>query len=151
MSDAEVHASASHCRCGGVCNVCSTARARERATVHQPAPVTRISSPAAGTPVQDLVVIDVLARKQVGIERYGTALHPFNGRDARVDAYQEGLDLVMYLRQKLDEEDAVLSALRDLVTDCEEQGMQVQQYREVLDAAMASRDPSGGRPAEPGK
>lgn len=49
--------------------------------------------------VQDLVIADIEARKQVGISRYGTALQPFNGRDALQDAYEEAIDLAMYLKQ----------------------------------------------------
>lgn len=54
--------------------------------------------------VQDMVVADIEARKVVGIERYGTVLQPFNGRSALMDAYQEALDLAIYLRQLLYEE-----------------------------------------------
>lgn len=54
--------------------------------------------------VQDMVLADIQARKQVGIERYGTVLQPFNGRSALMDAYQEALDLAIYLRQLLYEE-----------------------------------------------
>ena len=39
------------------------------------------------------------ARDAIGQETYGTSLQPDNGRDPMVDAYQESLDLVMYLRQ----------------------------------------------------
>ena len=42
---------------------------------------------------------DLEARASVGRESYGTPLRIFNGRDPLVDAYQEALDLVMYLRQ----------------------------------------------------
>lgn len=55
--------------------------------------------------VQDMVIADIDARKQVGIERYGTVLQPFNGRSALMDAYQEALDLAIYLRQLLYEEE----------------------------------------------
>jgi hypothetical protein len=51
--------------------------------------------------VQDMVLADIEARKKVGIERYGTVLQPFNGRSALMDAYQEALDLAIYLRQLL--------------------------------------------------
>jgi hypothetical protein len=51
--------------------------------------------------IQDLVVEDIEARKAMGIAKYGTPLQAFNGRDALNDAYQEALDLVMYLRQAL--------------------------------------------------
>lgn len=55
--------------------------------------------------VQDAVIADIEARKQVGIERYGTPLQPFNGRDALRDAYEEAIDLTMYLKQLLIERD----------------------------------------------
>jgi hypothetical protein len=50
------------------------------------------------------VVADIEARKQVGLERYGTLLQAFNGRDALLDAYQEVLDLCQYLRQMKEEQ-----------------------------------------------
>ena len=56
--------------------------------------------------VQDAVVADIEERKKIGIERYGTPLQAFNGRDALLDAYQEALDLAMYLKQMLIERDA---------------------------------------------
>lgn len=55
--------------------------------------------------VQDLVRRDIDARKQVGIERYGTPLQPFNGRDPLRDLYEELLDAVMYIRQVMYERD----------------------------------------------
>jgi len=54
--------------------------------------------------IWDLVVEDMKKRNRVGTEKYGTPLQAFNGRDALVDAYQEALDLVVYLRQKIEEE-----------------------------------------------
>lgn len=81
---------------------------------HEPLP-TKNDSPAIQTLViadvmamndsrlpldhRPLLVADIEARKQIGIERYGTVLQAFNGRDALMDAYQESLDLCMYLRQ----------------------------------------------------
>jgi hypothetical protein len=81
----------------------------------QPAP-----APNAGASMHDLVAADLDAlwsdapdvakvrtdladRKQVGLDRYGTTLQAGNGRDALVDAYQEALDLIVYLRQALAE------------------------------------------------
>lgn len=55
--------------------------------------------------VQDMVIADINERKQVGIERYGTVLQPFNGRSALWDAYQEAIDLCQYLRQLIYEEE----------------------------------------------
>jgi predicted HAD superfamily Cof-like phosphohydrolase len=43
------------------------------------------------------------SRDAGGRERYGVPLQAFNGREALVDAYQEALDLVVYLRQEIEE------------------------------------------------
>ena len=42
-------------------------------------------------------------RDRVGRARYGMPLRAGNGRDALVDAYQEALDLAVYLRQAVEE------------------------------------------------
>lgn len=69
------------------------ALARQEATTHEPPP-----RPGRGDLWHD-VIRDMEARREAGIERYGTPLQARNGRDALVDAYQEALDLVVYLRQ----------------------------------------------------
>jgi hypothetical protein len=51
--------------------------------------------------VWDLVLEDMKARDQLGMHRYGTRLEPFNGRDALQDAYEEALDLAVYLKQAI--------------------------------------------------
>jgi hypothetical protein len=56
--------------------------------------------------VQDAVMADIEARKQVGIQRYGTVLQPHNGRDALRDAYEESIDLALYLKQALIERES---------------------------------------------
>jgi hypothetical protein len=66
--------------------------------VDQPPPL-----PNGHPGIQALVRVDLEERERLGIERYGTQLQPFNGRDALVDAYQEALDLVCYLRQVIAE------------------------------------------------
>jgi len=58
-----------------------------------------------GTEVWPLVVADMHARNALGIKRYRTPLRAGNGRDALVDAYQEALDLAVYLRQAIAERD----------------------------------------------
>lgn len=58
---------------------------------------------ASSGDVWQLVMDDMADRRNVGIQRYGTPLQPNNGRDALVDAYQEALDLAVYLRQVLEE------------------------------------------------
>lgn len=57
--------------------------------------------------IVDLVMADMVERKRVGIERYGVALQAHNGRDALQDAYEEALDLTMYLRQAIEERGSV--------------------------------------------
>lgn len=49
--------------------------------------------------IQSQVIADIEARRELGIRRYGTALQPHNGRDALRDAYEEALDLAIYLKQ----------------------------------------------------
>lgn len=56
--------------------------------------------------VWDLVIQDIQDRDRVGIATYGTRLQPFNGRDSLVDAYEEALDLAVYLRQAIFERDS---------------------------------------------
>ena len=60
---------------------------------------------SAGPAVWGLVIDEMRARNAEGIRKYGTPLRPHNGRDALVDAYQEALDLVVYLRQAIHERD----------------------------------------------
>lgn len=60
---------------------------------HQPDPVNNVN-----VAIWDLVVSDMRDRDNTGRERYGTPLQGFNGRDALIDAYQEALDLVIFLR-----------------------------------------------------
>lgn len=66
----------------------------------QPLPV-----PNDNPDVQSQVIADIEARRELGIERYGVALQPHNGRDALRDAYEEALDLAMYLKQAIVERD----------------------------------------------
>lgn len=66
----------------------------------QPEPI-----PNASRPIWELVIEDMRDRDHVGRVRYGTPLQAHNGRDALVDAYQEALDLCVYLRQAIEERD----------------------------------------------
>lgn len=66
----------------------------------QPMPVVNDSPD-----IQSMVIADIEARREVGIKRYGTALQPHNGRDALQDAYEEAIDLAMYLKQAIVERD----------------------------------------------
>lgn len=64
----------------------------------QPDPV-----PNSREAVWELVMRDMEARNKFGIEKYGTPLQAFNGRDALKDAYEEALDLCVYLRTAIEE------------------------------------------------
>lgn len=57
------------------------------------------------TDIQSLVLADINHRRELGIQRYGTALQPENGRDMLRDAYEEALDLAIYLRGVIAERD----------------------------------------------
>jgi hypothetical protein len=65
----------------------------------QPAPI------GDGVSVPDAVMVDLMARTKMGQRKYGTVLRTHNGRDALVDAYQEAMDLVLYLKQAIMERD----------------------------------------------
>jgi hypothetical protein len=69
---------------------------------------TSVSNPPPkktdGPHIADLVLADILERKRIGMQRYGTPLQAHNGRNALRDAYEEALDLAMYLRQALEEQ-----------------------------------------------
>ena len=54
-------------------------------------------------PIWDLVVEDMQERDRTGRKKYGTPLQAGNGRDPLIDAYQEALDLCVYLRQAIEE------------------------------------------------
>jgi hypothetical protein len=62
--------------------------------------------------VWDLVLADMRERDAEGRRKYGVPLQPDNGRRALVDAYQEGLDLVVYLRQEIEERTRTVTSER---------------------------------------
>ena len=66
----------------------------------QPKPV-----PNEYPPVWPLVMVDMASRDHLGRKRYGTPLQAHNGRDALRDAYEEALDLAVYLRTAIFERD----------------------------------------------
>jgi hypothetical protein len=55
--------------------------------------------------IQELVMEDMKGRLALGIERYGTGLQAHNGRDMLLDAYEEAMDLAVYLRGMIYERD----------------------------------------------
>lgn len=66
-----------------------------KASEHQPDPTE------GRDVVLHAVIADLEERAEVSKEHYGTYLKTHNGRDALWDAYQEALDLCMYLRQEI--------------------------------------------------
>lgn len=64
----------------------------------QDAPIRNTGAPSA----HDLVMDDMRDRRAFGLEKYGTLLQFDNGRDHLTDAYQESLDLVVYLRNEIE-------------------------------------------------
>ena len=79
-------------------------------TEPQQRPVPRpLSSRLPGAHVH--VMADIADRMQLGLHRYGALLQPFNGRSSARDAYEEVLDLAAYLRNLMDEHDALLPVI----------------------------------------
>ena len=69
--------------------------------------------PAAveGPIMHDLVAADLMERKAFGTAKYGQPLRAHNGRSFLLDAYEETLDLLVYLRGKLVEEGTLPTSL----------------------------------------
>lgn len=63
----------------------------------------KLNSTSLHTAVVRDVLDDMTARDMIGRERYGVPLTAYNGRDQLVDAYQEALDLSVYLRAAMEE------------------------------------------------
>ena len=55
--------------------------------------------------VATLVQLDIEKRVEKGEKEYGERLKPFNGRYALQDAYEEALDLALYLKQAMVEQE----------------------------------------------
>ena len=76
-------------------------KAEHAATSKQSAPK------GSGNPILGMVLADLTNRALEGKEKYGEPLKAHNGRNALWDAYQEALDLAMYLRQLIQEQSDV--------------------------------------------
>lgn len=81
---------------------CPTCREQFRApgAAEQPSPAQ-----STGPAVWALVLEDMRARDAAGAAKYGTRLQTGNGLDFLLDAYQEALDLAVYLRGAIYERD----------------------------------------------
>lgn len=73
-------------------------KAEHAATSRQSAPK------GSGNPILGMVLADLTNRALEGKAKYGEPLKAHNGRNALWDAYQEALDLAMYLRQLIQEQ-----------------------------------------------
>jgi hypothetical protein len=69
--------------------------------------------------MHDLVVTDMLTRKSVGYQRYGSFLQPFNGRNGLRDLYEELLDAIVYVRQVIEEDNEHLGQATALRAELE--------------------------------
>lgn len=68
--------------------------------------------------IADLVVEEIKARKIKGLDTYGIALQPFNGRDATQDALEEALDLAHYIKQWQIERKELINFVQDVADVC---------------------------------
>jgi hypothetical protein len=98
----------------------------------QPLPVPRDDHP--GTHRE--VIQDILARRDLGLNRYGSLLQPFNGRSFALDAYEEVLDLAVYLRGVVDEAAAAREELVAVVERSIRHYPAITNPREIAEAAV---------------
>ncbi len=90
----------------------------------QPKPKHQYGKPATWALVQGdilargeyTILSDVGLRNQMGIEKYGTPLQPGNGRDSILDAYEEAMDLTVYLQNAIQELPPVVPPGKDFRT-----------------------------------
>lgn len=97
--------------------------------------------------IHDLVAADLAERKSFGTRKYGTPLQAHNGRDALLDAYEEALDLCVYLKQAMVEREAEREAVQEALTGAlhPEFGTEWREpdgviYKAVQEAVQAERD-----------
>lgn len=55
----------------------------------------------------DQVIDDLVERKQLGIERYGIALNANSDKNLLQEAYEEAMDLAIYLRAEIERRDKI--------------------------------------------
>lgn len=76
----------------------------------QPEP-TSTDEPSA----HDLVIVDMAARKEFGLAKYGSLLQPGNGRDNLQDLYEELLDACVYIRNEIERRNNDVGPLGDKI------------------------------------
>lgn len=98
------NADGSLARCGGpgICSECALEQAR---LVGQGVFGQRPPKPGTAPATWDLVLADIAARDRMGAAKYGVRHQSDNGRDHLRDAYEEALDLVVYLRAEIHRRD----------------------------------------------
>lgn len=72
-----------------------------------------LPKPVDGPIMHEVVISALEERLAIGIRRYGQPLRAFNGRDAAQDAFEEVLDLSVYLAQVREE----MKELREIVAE----------------------------------
>ena len=68
-----------------------------------------------GDPIVPLVIKDLQNRRKFGRKKYGKELCVWNGRDPLIDAYQEALDLAIYLRQAIEQHHTAKNAIEEYI------------------------------------
>lgn len=113
----------------------------------------------SATDIQLLVIEDIHKRYEHGVAKYGQGLRTFNGRLTVRDAYEEALDLVVYLRGLMSVAEARRSLLVDVVAkqlatfpfqnseDPAHRAQAEQIVARILDALVMSEEGTDG-PAE---
>jgi hypothetical protein len=118
-------------------------------------PGDQVLPSGGGDCVQDRVIADMQESKRVGLERYGSVLKTFNGRQTIQDVHEEVRDLFVYLTQVRMEAEADRDALVHVVRVAlvakkdEDRDLAYQQAAEVaVDAIMGwvvgKRQDAGG-------
>lgn len=101
--------------------------------------------------VQDALIQEIRARKELGCQRYGSPLMTHNGRSAIRDAREEALDLTVYLmqvelelRDLLAERDQLAAALADQRGARRIAAESADRLRDVLCEALGHDDENPG-------
>lgn len=92
---------------------------------------------AVGQDVWLLVMKDMEDRRRAGIEKYGVLVRHDNGRDHLVDAYQEILDLAVYIRAQMEKDrelrERLIAVVGELVA-CTSSGMVSSKHERMYSA-----------------
>ncbi len=78
----------------------------EKKAARSPNTPEPLPKPTDSPAIWDLVIADMQERDRIGTAKYGQRLKAGDGRDSLIDAYQEVLDLAVYLRKAIYEREA---------------------------------------------